>query len=90
MAGEKNRIFRQRHQFLRQAVVHLLGIAAGKIHSAAGVDKHRVARNHPPVDQEALRARRVAGGVHELDLDAADVDLVAVIGLDHIGRYQAF
>ena len=39
VAGEQNHVIGQRHQLLRQAVIHLLGIAAGKIDSAACVDE---------------------------------------------------
>ena len=62
-----------------QAAEHVVDVAAGEVGAAAALEEQRVARDEPAVEQEALAARRVARCVQELDLDVADVDLVAVL-----------
>src|SRR5271166_3290244 len=66
---------------LLQAAAHLVGVAAGKIGAAAALHKQRVTGNQPAVEQEAVAARRVTGGVQQLDVDVAGADLVAMLML---------
>ena len=66
---------------LLQAAKHLVGIPAGKVGAPAALQEQRVAGDQPTVEQEALAARRVTGGVQQLDVDIADADLVAVLML---------
>jgi len=87
---EKESCHRAAHQFLCQAVVHLLRITAGEIHSPASIDKHRITRDYPPIDEETLGSWRMAGRVQQLNLDSAHIDLVAALGFDHVGRRQPF
>ena len=78
MPGEHCRIAGSFGELL-QAAVHVVDVAAGEIGAAAALEEQRVTRDQPAVEQEALAAGRVAGRVQQLDLDVADVDLVAVL-----------
>jgi hypothetical protein len=67
-----------------QAVVELRRVAAGQIGPTAAADEERVAGDQVPVDEEALRAGRVAGRVHEGERDLADLDGVAGVDRDDV------
>ncbi len=62
------------------------GIAAGKVGAPAALEEQGVARDQPAVDEEALAARGVAGGVDQLDRDVAHHHRVAALVLDELGR----
>ena len=64
---------------LLQAAEHVVDVAAGEVGASAAVEEQGVAGDQASVEQEALAARSVAGGVQQLDLDVADGDLVAVL-----------
>ena len=53
------------------------GLLAGQIGATAAVEEQRVAADQPSVDLEALAAGRVAGRVHQGDVDRADPHDVA-------------
>lgn len=57
-----------------KAFDHQRRVAARQVGAATTVEEQRVAADQSSVDHEALAARGVAGGVHELDLDVADTD----------------
>ncbi len=57
----------------------VVDVAAGEVGAPAALEEQRVAGDEPAVEQEALAARRVAGGVQQFDVDVADADLVAVL-----------
>ena len=66
----------------RERLVHLLGIRAGKVGTAAPIQEQGVAGHESAVDEEALTPGRVARRVDQLDLDVADSDDVAALMLD--------
>lgn len=63
----------------RKAVVHLTGIAARQVGSAAPVQEQCVARDQAAVHQEALRPGSVTGSVNEGHLDIAENDGVSAL-----------
>ena len=62
-----------------QAVIDRVDVAAGEVGAPATFEEQRVACDESSVEQEALAARRVAGGVQKFDVDVADADHVAVL-----------
>ena len=62
-----------------QTPEHLIDVASGEVRAPAAVEEECVAGHEPAIQQEALAARGVAGGVQELDLDIPDTEPVTVI-----------
>ena len=83
VAGIQHGVVRQPGQGA-QAGVHVLRVAARQIDAAARVDEQRVAGDQPVLDQEALRARGVAGSVDERDAHVAHVGRVAAVHRHHV------
>ena len=63
VAGVEHRVVGDGGEPLREAVVHLVGVAAGEVGAAAAVEEQRVARDEAAVDEEALAARACGPGV---------------------------
>ena len=90
MTGQEQRVVGQRAEFA-QAVVHVLGIGAGKVPSAAAVNEKRITADQRVVNAEALAPGGMAGGVQEFDFNVAhsqritrlDFNEVAVRDLGH-------
>ena len=79
MARVEHGLVRDLHQLVGQRAVELLGVAAGEVRPAAALQEQRVARDQPILDQEALRARRVARRVDHRDRDLPDLQHVAAV-----------
>ena len=75
--GVQDGVVSEARQAGGERLVHLLGVAAGKVGAAAAVEEQGVSRHQPAVDEEALASRRVTGSVDQLDPDVADRDDVA-------------
>src|SRR3954468_14798867 len=75
VARVNDRLGRHRRQLL-QAVVHLLGVAAGQVRAAAAIEEQGVAADQTSVDMEALATGRVARSVHQPDRNRSDLDHV--------------
>jgi len=86
--GKHGRIATERRERL-QAAEHVVDAAAGEVGAAAAFQKQRVARDESAVEQEALAARRVAGGVQQLDVDGTDLDHIAVHVRGELAARQA-
>ena len=88
MAGVEHHVVGHQRE-AAQALDHLARVAARQVGAAAAVEEQGVARDELGVDEEALAAGRVAGRVHELDLDVADPDHVARVVRDEVGLGEA-
>ncbi len=60
-----------------QTLDHERRVTAGEIGATAPVEEQRVAADQTLIDHEALAARRVPGGVYQLNIDASNRDNVA-------------
>ncbi len=69
----------QQQQAVEQAVVQLLGVAAGQVGAAAAADQQGVAGEHPVLDVHADRVRGVPRRVQDIQRQFAEVDLLAVV-----------
>eukprot|EP00310_Coccolithus_braarudii_P000707 CAMPEP_0183367940 /NCGR_PEP_ID=MMETSP0164_2-20130417/94149_1 /TAXON_ID=221442 /ORGANISM="Coccolithus pelagicus ssp braarudi, Strain PLY182g" /LENGTH=83 /DNA_ID=CAMNT_0025543955 /DNA_START=139 /DNA_END=387 /DNA_ORIENTATION=- len=83
MAWEEGQIGREVGKLGSQALVHVFHARAGQVKSATGAGEDGVACDEQTLlsvhdGEEDDRARRVAGRVPDVDLDAADSDDVSV------------
>src|SRR6478672_7090912 len=85
VAGVEDGVVTHGCEALREAVVELVGVAAGQVGPAAAVEEQRVAGHEPTVDEEALAPRRVSGRVHQRDLDVAGPHDVTTVVEHEIG-----
>ena len=61
-------------QAVDEAVIHGGRVAAGKVRPPATLEEERVAGDEAAVDEEALTARGVSGGVQETDGNLSDLE----------------
>lgn len=83
MSGEDDRVTGEFGQH-RQAVVHLIGVASREVRATAPVEEESVTGDEPTIDEEALRTRRMSGGVHEGHVDRPDGHDIAGVVADQV------
>ena len=66
-------------------MIHLLGIAPGKICAPAPVEEERVARDEGTMNMKALATRGVPWGVDEVDGERSDRHLFATVVRNELG-----
>src|SRR6185312_8341427 len=88
MARKHGGVARQLRERL-ETVIDRVDVAARKVGAPAALEEQRVACDKPSIEQEALAARCVAGGVQQFDVDVADAELVAVLVCSELGARNA-
>ena len=89
MPGVQDGVVGHLGELLGDAPVERRRVAAGQVGAAATLEEQRVAGDQSVVDEEALAARGVPGGVDQFDVDLADPYVVAAGVFDDVALAEA-